>query len=88
MVNQIPDEGICPEAPAAAGDEGSLFKSYEACLPRATIGSEGSLFADPHKPRGGRMLITCRGRGGALTLFISAISRRQFWLTINGHERV
>jgi hypothetical protein len=33
IVNQIPDEGICPEEPAAAGDEGSLFTSDEAvCL--------------------------------------------------------
>jgi len=50
----------------------------EGSLSRATIGSEGSLFADPHKPRAGRMLITCRGRGGAQTPFINATRRGQF----------
>ena len=39
MVNQIPDEGICPEE---HGDEGSLFPPDKEFLSRATIGSRGT----------------------------------------------
>ena len=51
MVNQISDEDICPEEPAAAGDEGSQLLPSQPTLRRTTIATERPiLLSDEFSP--------------------------------------